>query len=254
MLRALIALLLLALWIGVWIPVIAFFHALNKKKFRNKLIRLVNRGIVRIAGVKVTAVGEVSASRPLMLVSNHLSYMDVWVLGSVANVAFVPKAEIANWPVASLLCKLMDCVFVERKAGKIHEGQAALETALDAGTALVLFPEATTGDGKHLLPFKPAFFEIATRRDIAVQPVAVVYKKINGLPIDIGQWPLIAWYGDMLLLPHIFTFFGLGKVEVEVRFLAPLERADDRKTLASNAQTAISHALTGETAPLLTKV
>ncbi len=237
-----LTLLLFVLWLVLWLPCVALAYLLKKKKLRGQIVIFACKGILFLFRVRVKLVGELAAKRPLLLVSNHLSYLDILVLASAVDCRFVPKKEIANWPVISSICKIIDVVYVDRSLGKISEGNQAIAAALAQGEVVALFPEATTGDGKHLLPFKPAFFEAA--QGALVQPVAIAYRKIRGLPIDYGQWPLIAWYGDMVLLPHLWHLLSLGRIEVELHFLPPLSSVgEDRKTLAIQAHDVIETTL-----------
>ncbi|MDX2074755.1 MAG: lysophospholipid acyltransferase family protein [Alphaproteobacteria bacterium] len=236
------ALLLLVGWIAFWLPLAAVASLFHNKKLRDRMVQIACKGLLWLFNVRVNIIGDVYSRRPLLLVSNHLSYLDIPVLGSAVDCRFVPKKEIANWPVISTICKILDVVYVDRDVRKISEGNQSIAGKLAQGEAVVLFPEATTGDGRHLLPFKPAFFQAA--QGIVVQPVAIAYRKIRGLPIDFGQWPLIAWYGDMSLLPHLWTLLSLGRIEVELHFLPPIISAGkDRKILASQSHDAIERVL-----------
>lgn len=236
-------LLALVLWVLIWMPPVAIVRALKKKKMRGRLVMCATRGMLAILNVHVRLSGEVSATRPLLIASNHLSYLDILVIASAIDTRFVPKREVASWPFISWICTLLDVVYVDRRAGKIHEGTQALREALAQGEIVTLFPEATTGDGRHLLAFKSAFFESA--QGVMIQAVAVAYRKIGGLPIDFNQWPLIAWYGDMSLMPHLWQLCALGRIEVELHFLAPFiyEEGMDRKTIAIQAHNQIREAL-----------
>lgn len=233
---------LLILWVIGWFPLVAAAYFCKKKKLRGEMVKCVCRGMLRLMGVQVNQLGALHAGRPLLVVSNHLSYLDILVLASAMDCRFVPKKEIARWPVISSICTLLDVVYIDRRPGKIHEGNQAIAAMLAAGEVVVLFPEATTGNGRHLLPFKPAFFEAG--QGVTLQPVAIAYRKIRGLPIDYGQWPLIAWYGEMLLLPHWWKLLSLGCIEVDLHFLPPLEsQGVDRKTLALQTHAMIEQAL-----------
>jgi 1-acyl-sn-glycerol-3-phosphate acyltransferase len=237
-----IPLFLLVMWLVVWLPPVALAYAFKKKKLRGRMVKFVCKGLLRILGVQLKIIGEPSNERPLLMVSNHISYLDIWILASAVDCRFVPKSEIAQWPVIGLICRILDVVFIDRSTGKIMQGNQAIASALAQGEIVALFPEATTGDGKHMLPFKPAFFESA--QGAAIQPAAIAYRKIRGLPIDYGQWPLIAWYGDMSLLPHLWKLLSLGKIEAELHFLPLMEHSGEgRKQLALQAQSAIEAAL-----------
>lgn len=245
-----VSLLILTIWIVVWALPVALAHLLKKKALRSQFCMLASKGIVFLCGVRVKVIGEPSAGRPLLLMSNHLSYLDIPVLASVVDGRFVAKNDIARWPVIGWICKITGVVFIDRRPSKIEAGQRAVQEILDKGDIVMLFPEATTGDGKRLLSFKPAFFELA--QDAVIQPVAIAYRKIRGLPIDYGQWPLIAWYGDMMLLPHLWKLLSLGRIDVEVHFLPPVASdGKSRKILASQVHKEVSSAL--ELAPSLNK-
>ena len=104
---------------------VALAYALKKYRLRGVFFALACRGIVRICGLRIAVVGQCAADRPLLVVSNHLSYLDIPILGSVMDMRFVPKKEIARWPVIGFICKILGAVFVDRSVGKIGEGQEA---------------------------------------------------------------------------------------------------------------------------------
>ncbi len=241
---------ILVMWLLVWLLPISLAHYLHKKPWRNAMLQRVNRGILRILNVQVILVGELPIERPVFLVSNHISYLDVPIIASVIDARFTPKSEIASWPFIGYCCRLFDSVFITRDAKNIEHGKQALSKALNEGAVVLLFPEATTGDGVHMLPFKPAFFDVAVVEGnnipVIIQPLAIRYMKISGLPIDKGQWPNVAWYGDMALLPHFINLISLGKIEVELHVLPIIipQAGQDRKQLAKATETAIEQALT----------
>lgn len=233
---------LIFLWVLLWFFPVAVAHFLKRKSWRATMVQAASSGILYLCGVHVKTYGAASDKRPLMAVSNHLSYMDIPVLASVMDCRFAPKKEVAGWPFIGWICRIVDVVFIDRSIRKIEEGRKAIRDKLAQGEIVSLFPEATTGEGRHLLPFKAAFFEVD--EEVMIQPVAIAYRKIRGLPIDYGQWPMIAWYGDMLLLPHIWKLLSIGRIDVEVHFLPLLDRSDcDRKILASRAHDAIEDIL-----------
>ncbi len=250
MVRAVIYAVFLVLWLLVWLLPVSFAHFLRKKTWRNDMLRRVCGGILRIGNVHVSVIGEIPIERPVLLVSNHISYLDVPIIASVIDARFTPKSEIATWPFIGYCCRLFDSVFITRNAKSIEQGKQALIQAFREGTAISLFPEATTGDGVHMLPFKPAFFDVAVVEGdnipVIIQPLAIRYTKISGLPIDKGQWPSVAWYGDMALLPHLINFLGIGRVDVELHMLPAIipQAGQDRKQLAKAAESAIEQVLT----------
>jgi lyso-ornithine lipid O-acyltransferase len=176
----------------------------------------------RIMGLRVRVVGVPAKERPTLFVSNHVSYLDIPVLGSVVPVAFVAKTEVAQWPGYGVLAKLQRTVFVDRRRNTTKQQRELLASRLAAGDALVLFPEGTSNDGNRILPFRSALFSVAeaapAERPLAIQPVSIAYTSVNGVPLGWGLRPLVAWYGGMELGGHLWRFCRLGLVEVIVQF------------------------------------
>jgi lyso-ornithine lipid O-acyltransferase len=196
-----------------------------------------HRHCCRILGLKVTRIGRPVSARPVLFVSNHVSYADISVLGSLIPGSFVAKAEIAGWLFFGWLAKLQRSVFVDRQVRSTARQRDAIAERLAARDALILFPEGTSGDGNFVLPFKSALFSVVFGRgdhEIAVQPVSISYTKLDGLPIGRQLRPNFAWYGNMTLPPHLWRFLGLGTVEVVVEFHPPTTVAEwsSRKELA----------------------
>ena len=138
--------------------------------------------------------------RPVLFASNHISYPDITVLGSLIPGSFIAKAEVAHWPFFGWLAKLQRSVFVDRQVRSTARQRDAIAERLATGDALILFPEGTSGDGNRVLPFKSALFSVARNREraapITVQPVSIAYTRLDGMPIGRRLRPFFAWYGD----------------------------------------------------------
>ncbi len=201
-----------------------------------QLPRFYHRRCCRILGFDVRQIGEPVAARPVLFASNHISYIDIAVLGSLIPGSFVAKSEIAGWPFFGWLAKLQRSVFVDRQVRSTAQQRDAIAERLAVGDALILFPEGTSGDGNFVLPFKSALFSVVFNKDmpIIVQPVSVAYTRLDGLPIGRRLRSLFAWYGDMALAPHLWRLLGLGELEAIVEFHPPVMVADflSRKALA----------------------
>jgi lyso-ornithine lipid O-acyltransferase len=199
----------------------------------------------RIMGLKVRVVGKPATARPALFVSNHVSYLDIPVLGSVIPVSFVAKAEVAQWPGYGWLAKLQRTVFVDRRRNTTRQQRDSLHARLAAGDALVLFPEGTSNDGNRILPFRSALLsvaEAAPERPLAIQPVSIAYTTVNGVPLGWGLRPLVAWYGGMELGGHLWRFSRLGQVEVVVQFHDEIRTGDfpSRKELTRHCSEAVA--------------
>lgn len=200
----------------------------------------------RIMGLTVRIVGEPAKARPVLFVSNHVSYLDIPVLGSAMPVSFVAKTEVAQWPGYGLLAKLQRTVFVDRRRNSTHRQRDSIYARLMAGDALVLFPEGTSNDGNRILPFRSALLSVAesapSERPLVIQPVSIAYTSVNGVPLGWGLRPLVAWYGGMELGGHLWRFCRLGRVEVVVQFHEEARLADfpSRKELTRHCSEAVA--------------
>jgi lyso-ornithine lipid O-acyltransferase len=208
-----------------------------KRPWSRSLPAFYHRWCCRILGFRVRTIGVPTRLRPALFASNHVSYTDITVLGSVIVGSFVAKAEVAGWPLFGWLAKLQRTVFVDRRVRSTAFQRDAMMSRLAAGDALILFPEGTSGDGNRILPFKTALFSAAEKTQdapIAVQPVSIAYTRLDGIPIGRLLRPYFAWCGTAELAPHLWGMVGLGTVEIVVEFHPPTFYADcgSRKALA----------------------
>lgn len=201
---------------------------------------LYHRGICRIFGVEVETAGAISAVRPTLFVADHCSYFDIPVLGSLLQASFVAKEEIRAWPLLGLLARLQNSIFISRRIADTRAVRDQIASRLRGGSSLILFPEGTTNDGNHLLPFRPALFSLADRElagtTLAVQPVTVAYVRQNGVPIGYASRARFAWFGDMALARHFFQAIQGGRITVVVRLHPPVDAArfTSRRALAQH--------------------
>jgi 1-acyl-sn-glycerol-3-phosphate acyltransferase len=192
-----------------------------------RLPMLWQRAACKVAGFHVTVEGE-PAAPPLLIAANHVSWMDISVLGSVLPVSFIAKSEVGGWPVVRTLSRLQRSVYIERqKRTKTGAAAEAIASRVSRGDIMVLFAEGTTGDGARILPFRSALLGAARAAAgeagaVTVQPVALTYLRIHGLPIGFADRPTIAWYGDMGIEDNFVEAVGWGSVEAVVSFGEPI--------------------------------
>jgi lyso-ornithine lipid O-acyltransferase len=198
---------------------------------------IYHRLICRVLGIRLVCRGATSAHRPTLFVANHTSYLDIEIMGAAVEGSFVSKAEVARWPIFGWLAKLQRTVFVERtdRAGAARQ-RDEIRRRLDAGDNLILFPEGTSGDGIHLLPFKSTLLAAAEDERVVVQPISVVYRLLDGIPLGRFYRPFFAWYGDMTMPPHLWKMLGLGQLTVVMTFHEPVRLKDfgSRKLLSEH--------------------
>ncbi|WP_448192098.1 lysophospholipid acyltransferase family protein [Azospirillum sp. sgz301742] len=234
-------------WTALLVPAQVLVLAL-KSPLRFRLPRLYHAVCARIVGLDIVVRGALAQTGPVLVVSNHSSYLDITVLGALIHGSFVAKSEVAGWPMFGFLAKLQQTVFIERKARSTTARQRDdLKGRLETGDTLILFPEGTSSDGNRTLPFKTALFAVAgTRidgRPLTVQPVSITATRLDGLPMGMAFRPFYAWYGDMDLAPHLWQAFAAGRITVEVEFHAPvtMDGFSSRKALAEHCHRAVSH-------------
>ena len=202
------------------------------------------RQFARTLGLDVRVVGELASKpsgRPVIFVSNHSSWVDIPVVGGVLPAPFVSKDDIEGWPVVRTIARLGRTVFVSRQRGSTARERDAMQAVLARGDNLILFPEGTSSDGSRVLPFRSSFFAVAqgtgikdpSRRPL-IQPVSVVYDRLNGLPAGRSSRPVFAWYGDMDLASHFWRMTQHLDMRVTVLLHDPLDPATfpDRKSLS----------------------
>jgi 1-acyl-sn-glycerol-3-phosphate acyltransferase len=161
------------------------------------------RGVRGILGLRITVQGELSTQRPVVFIANHCSWIDIVAFGSVLPGCFVAKAEIAGWPFINLVARLGRTVFVSRVKTSVDRERGDLAGRLAAGDNIILFPEGTTSDGSRILRFQSSFLAIAEApAKPFIQPVTLVYDRLNGLPVRRQDRTMISWYGGMDLASH----------------------------------------------------
>jgi 1-acyl-sn-glycerol-3-phosphate acyltransferase len=208
-----------------------------------KLLQSLYFMLAKAWQIKVEIHGSLAKNRPLLVVSNHCSYLDVAVLGQLAPVRFTPKQEVSSWPLIGTLCQMTQCIFIDRRREKTAENKKQLIQALQQGSIISLFPEGTTNDGLTPLPFKSSFFSLAEEviagKPLAVQPVTVRYFRPDGTILSREEMDKVAWYGETEFVPHLWDFFHTQGVLARVWFHAPVtiaECAGDRKLLAKRCE------------------
>lgn len=214
------------------------------KPLSRRLPTIWHRIVLRLSGVRVHVVGAIPKRRPLLIAANHLSWSDIMVLGSVMDVCFIAKSDVKSWPGINWLARLQRTVFVHRERRRETRHQAdTIAARLVEGDVMVLFAEGTTGDGHRILPFKTALFgaihaalENSAADHVTVQPVAIAYTRLYGLPLGRLHQARAAWPGDVELAPHLLSFFRNGAYDVDVVFGTPedFSEATSRKAIAAH--------------------
>lgn len=181
---------------------------------------------LRALDIKVSAQGKLPPDG--LVVSNHLSYLDILCYSSIAPCVFVSKSEVRHWPVFGRLATNGGTIYIDRESkADAHRVAQELESALRSGVRVVLFPEGTSSDGKQVLRFHAPLFEAGVRAGSRITPAALRYEMENGDP---GRE--VCYWGDMTFGPHFLKLLSKGGVTAEILIGAPQKGLNDRKSTA----------------------
>ncbi|MBU3594794.1 1-acyl-sn-glycerol-3-phosphate acyltransferase [Polynucleobacter sp. 86C-FISCH] len=238
------------LWVAIAVHVLSgifilsFIFPFAREKNKRAHIQKWSRRLLKILGIELLVINsEAPPKFSYLLVSNHISWVDIHAINAFKPTRFVAKSEVEKWPIFGWMAKKLGTVFIRRNSSKhahfvVSEISKVLKTE-----SICIFPEGTSTSGEYVLPFKPNLFESAIMADVPVCPLAIHYlSKENGKRSEIP-----AFVGDMGLLESMKNILSNHNLVVELTFLAQpvlsLEQAKDRKMLAFNSHKQISEAL-----------
>lgn len=163
-----------------------------------------------------------------LLVSNHLSYLDILVYSSLSPCVFVSKKEVRRWPIFGQMAVMAGTVFIDRsRSADARRVNSEMQNALAKGAVVVLFPEGTSSDGTSVLPFRSALFEGSIGADEPVTAAHLRYDVSDGSPqTDVAYW------GPMSFLPHLLRLLSRTGVCATIRFAPQARKFQDRKAAA----------------------
>ena len=214
---------------------------------RNHVAQMWHRAAAALCGLQVRVKGAPVTDKAVVYCPNHVSYLDIPVLGSVIVGTFVAKSEVSGWPLFGFLAKLQRTVFIDRRAARAGDQRNAIGERLDAGESVILFAEGTSSDGARVLPFKSSIFGAVEAKEgqppALVQPVSIAYPRYeDGRPLVGASRAHYAWFGDMTLADHLLGVFGLRGAWVDVVFHPPVSAAEftNRKTLAKHCEQVVA--------------
>jgi 1-acyl-sn-glycerol-3-phosphate acyltransferase len=187
------------------------------------------RSYLRLLNVEVTSRGQSPASG--LLTCNHLSYLDIVVLGGSHPQVFLSKAEVRNWPIIGALTRCAGTLFIRReRKSEVAELQSAFSAVVTQGVPLTIFPEGTSSDGSSVLPFFSSLLEPAAQANWPVTPAWIGYH------LDEGQGSVaddICYWRDMTFGPHFLKLLSKKKIHATIVFGEPIERGLNRKQMAA---------------------
>jgi 1-acyl-sn-glycerol-3-phosphate acyltransferase len=208
-------------WRPVWLPAV---------------VRWWHRRLCRALELKVRVTGEL-AERAL-LVANHISWLDIPVLGAQGQIGFLSKAEVRDWPLIGWMAETAGTLFIARGGNQAGELVQQIADHIRSKGRLAIFPEGTTTDGTSIKRFHPRLFGAAGQQEAWIQPVALRYG-CNGVPD-----PVAPFVGDDDLVSHLLRLLRRPGLEVQLALLPPVQAGDlDRRRVAERCRAMISDAL-----------
>ena len=226
---------LLAIHLGIGLGLGPFLRHQDQPRWR--VIRWWHGRVLRVLGIRLRVTGE-PAGESTLIAANHISWLDIPVIGSQAPAAFLSKAEIRQWPAIGWLAERVDTLFIRRGRGASSAVQAISES-LNQGGCVAFFPEATTTPGDELRRFHPRLFQAAIDAGARVQP-AVIRFPGNG-----GTDPRATFIGDDTFMQSLRRVLRAPRLEAEIHFLDPIPAEsvasrDEQATLAHQRIEAVS--------------
>ena len=216
---------------------IVFFPIINRKSRRNliKLWSLLLLKIFKINLIVNNDLKKILAKKNYLIVSNHISWLDIFVINSAYPVTFVAKHSISKWPILNWLVKASETIFIDRKKiTKIKETSKEIEDYLESKGSICIFPEGTSTDGSRLLDFKSNLLQTAINKDIEILPVAIQYLHNN----KFCSAP--AYYNDLSLFDSIINLIKFDNIVAKLTILPEIKSNFNRKVLANKAYAKIN--------------
>lgn len=202
------------MWIVVGLFSVGLLFSVLRSGGRRLMVLRMSRLLMTICGVRVILHGQAVQDRSVLYVSNHISWLDIFVLNSVRCTSFIAKSDIRRWPVIGWLVAGAGTVFIERgqrRAIQIVSQQMAV--CFERGDAVGLFPEGTTSTGWEVRPFHASLFETAISLNVDIQPVALVFEHQG------RRSERFAFVGEQSLVGNIWVLLSARHVSVHCHFL-----------------------------------
>jgi 1-acyl-sn-glycerol-3-phosphate acyltransferase len=206
-----------------WLTIVLLFPRWSEQR-RQATVQAWSQRMLRVLGIPLHVTGQPPAQGPMLLVANHMSWLDILVMHAARHCRFVSKSDVKHWPVIGTLATGGGTLYIEREKRRdamrvVHHMAASLQ----AGEIVAVFPEGTTGDGAALLPFHANLIQAAISANAPVQPVALRFvDRASGKDSD---GPL--YLGDDTLLSSLWRTLAGRPFVAHVRFGEP-QRAQGR--------------------------
>jgi lyso-ornithine lipid O-acyltransferase len=232
-----------SLWLGFellaaafhYFRCVAFCTDSRSLQGRARWLQAGSRRVLRVFDSEIQVAGPIPKSG--LLVSNHLSYFDILVLSALTPCVFIAKSEVRKWPILGWFACLAGTLFADRRRRtQVGPLTSRIQTALDAGTLVVLFPEGTSSGGRDVLPFKSALLEPATNPAYPLTASHIGYELEDG---NVAEE--VCYWKDMDFASHLLNLLSKRRIRTHLRFSGLGERRNERKELARQLHAEVSN-------------
>ncbi len=219
----------------------------------NIIPRMFHRLSARFLGLKVEMIGEPDTGKATLVVANHISWIDIIAIGSVADLTFVARQEIKEWPFVGFFSRLQKTIYVNpsQKKAALNATNEMARRMVDGG-AVCLFAEGRSDTGTHVMPFRSGLVAAAQTalidagaKHVAIQPVTIAYTHLQGLPITRPERTLICWIKSKTIRENVWDILMSGTKNVTVSFGKPMPLAEgsNRKAITQEAENEVRRML-----------
>lgn len=187
--------------------------------------------------------GPSTRARNCMMVCNHMSYLDMIVLASIAPSVFVTSVDMGEIFFLGTMAEVGGALFIERRhRQRIDHDIAQIRRTLEDGLDVTLFPEGTSGNGDGILPFKKSLLTAALEAGVPVLPVTLKYYEIEGESFSQANHEAVCWYGRARFFPHFFKLLSLKSIRAKIVYGSPVKNQPGmtRESLSDDLYRAIS--------------
>jgi 1-acyl-sn-glycerol-3-phosphate acyltransferase len=216
---------------------ILVFSSSKRSRLILGVVSLCCRLILRLIGVRTVVKKHLNSAlgRSRLILCNHMSYLDAVILYAIKPARFVTSQEIAETPVLGFIARVGQCLFVERRLRmRVLQDIATIVTTIHQGDDVMIFPEGTTGTGFEPLPIKSSLLAASSRVRSRPLLLRLTYTEVDNQPYTKKNAALVAWYGDMTFMPHLWRLLRCWSIVAKLEVLPEpdLGKASGRKELA----------------------
>jgi len=206
-------------------------------RWNKRIYRIWARLFLLNMGVRITVQGE-PPKVPFFLVTNHLSYVDIPLLASYVDAAFISKAEVESWPFLGTISRWAGTIFIDRSIKRdIPRVLGEIEERLSRQLGVVVFPEGTSHSGARVFRFLPSLLQIPASAGYPVSYASLAYRTPAGEnPAHLA----VCWWADMSFFNHFYALLGIRRFEASVTFGDEPITDPDRKRLAERLHNAVN--------------